>query len=64
MMKRQWGVREYKCGDEGEILKLHTLVFGSEAKADWWQWRYKQNPAGEPVIVLAEAEQGIVGNML
>lgn len=60
-MAKRWYPREYKEGDEQNILALHKLVFGSEVSLEWWAWQYKQNPAGQAVIVLAESDQGIVG---
>ncbi|MFC2002742.1 GNAT family N-acetyltransferase [Chloroflexota bacterium] len=61
-MTRQWHLREYKEGDERDILDLYKLVFGVEMSLEHWLWKYKRNPAGQPFIILAEAEQGIVGH--
>lgn len=60
-MTRQWHPRQYQEGDEGGILDLYTLAFGSDISAERLVWQYKQNPAGQPIIHLAESSQGIVG---
>ena len=61
-MTKQWSMREYREGDEKGILELYKEVFGTEVSAESWQWRYKQNPAGQAVIVITESDQGIVGH--
>lgn len=60
-MTKHWHSREYKEGDEKEILGLYKLVFGTEISDEYWLWKYKRNAAGPALIVVAEAEQGIVG---
>jgi predicted N-acetyltransferase YhbS len=62
-MTRQWHVREYEQGDERGILDLYKLVFGTEMSTEHWSWKYERNPAGQPVIVLAQsADDEIVGH--
>ncbi len=47
-------IREYREGDEVSIMKLRGLVLSGSKDMDWWVWQYKQNPAGEPIIIVAE----------
>ena len=60
-MTGQWHSREYKEGDERGILDLYKLVFGAEMSVSHWEWKYKRNPAGQALIILAETDGGIVG---
>lgn len=36
-------VRDLGVGDESAIVNLHTLVFGPQVDAAWFQWKYGQN---------------------
>jgi predicted N-acetyltransferase YhbS len=58
----RWYAREYNDGDEQAILGLHETVFGAELSSEWWTWLYKQNPTGQGIIVVAEADRRIVGH--
>ena len=60
-MKKPWFSREYNAGDRESLCELHKLVFDSQFSAERWTWQYQENPAGQAVIVLAESDQGIVG---
>ena len=60
-MTRPWFSRECTAGDSESLRELHKLVFGTQVSAERWRWKYKGNPAGQAVIVLAESDQGIVG---
>lgn len=60
-MAEKWIVREYREGDEGDLIALHREVFGSEADPEWWRWRYLGNSACPPIILVAVADQRIVG---
>lgn len=60
-MTRQWYPREYKEGDEKDILDLYQLVFGTQMSTEHWVWEYKRSTAGEAVIIVAESDDGIVG---
>jgi GNAT superfamily N-acetyltransferase len=58
----KWSIREYREGDEEEILKLRGLVFGESNDRQWWQWMFRQNPSGPAFIVIAETDQEIIGH--
>ncbi|MGA8849159.1 MAG: GNAT family N-acetyltransferase [Dehalococcoidia bacterium] len=65
-MKRKWSMRAYKEGDEEGILELWKAVYPEreydrEKWLRWWQWMYKDNPAGPGRIWLAEHDSKIVG---
>lgn len=65
-MEQRWSIRAYKKGDEEGIYELWNSVYPAK-KYDrdkwlrWWQWLYKDNPAGESKIWLAEHNGKIVG---
>ena len=60
--------RLYAQGDEDQIFELVKAVWGSKLeipkKNYWnegWQWMYTCNPAGKPIIWLAEQNGRLVG---
>ena len=63
-MDQNWSARAYRNGDEEQILELYSAVFGEITdKNKWlneWKWKYKQNPAGEPIIWVACCDNKIV----
>jgi GNAT superfamily N-acetyltransferase len=65
-MKRKWSMRAYKEGNEEGILELWKAVYpereyNQEKWLRWWQWMYRDNPAGGGRIWLAEHDGKIVG---
>jgi GNAT superfamily N-acetyltransferase len=36
-----WTLRPYRAGDEGEIMRLFTHVFGRETSEAQWRWKFK-----------------------
>jgi GNAT superfamily N-acetyltransferase len=65
-MERKWSMRAYKEGNEEGILELWKAVhpereFDREKWLRWWQWMYKDNPAGPGRIWLAEHDGKTVG---
>jgi hypothetical protein len=54
-------IREYKNGDEKEIIQLFNKVFNSNRKEEHWNWQFMENSAGKSVIVVAEDDSKIVG---
>lgn len=66
-MTKQQIIKEIACrfyqeGDEKAILELVKIAFGYEMKMDYWQWRYKNNPAGKGIINLAFHEGRLVSH--
>ncbi len=45
--------RPYRDGDEAAILALFEAAFRRPLSLRFWQWRFKGNPAGGPLIELA-----------
>jgi GNAT superfamily N-acetyltransferase len=64
-MDQNWSVRAYKEGDEEAIFELDSAVHGETMDKDlWlkrWHWNYHHNPAGSPIIWLAESNGKLVG---
>jgi len=66
-MKRVWSIRPYKEGDEEGILELRKAIdpprkHDRERWMRWWHWMYKDNPAGNGKIWLADCNGKIVGH--
>jgi len=61
-----WTARQYRPGDEHQILLLRSLVFGvvdeQRNTAEYWRWEFQDCPAGPATIWVAESEEGIVGH--
>ncbi|MDQ1336986.1 MAG: family N-acetyltransferase [Thermodesulfobacteriota bacterium] len=64
-MTHTWHIRDYRKGDEAQILALRQCVFGDldpvRLMPETWQWQFRDNPAGEPAWALAEEQGRIVG---
>ena len=64
-MERAWTAREYREGDEEGILELHEAIYGKvkdkEKWMRWWNWRYRNGPAGASIIWIAEADGKLAG---
>ena len=63
-MKRNRIVRPYCEGDEEKILSLFLCEYGEKRyrTMEWWQWRHKQNPAGDAIIWVVEKGSEIIGH--
>ena len=65
-----WNLRKYREGDELSIVDLLDIAFGKWKGITltkiqtiaYWKWWYKQNPAGSPIIWLAEHDNKIIGH--
>jgi len=61
-MGLSWHLRKYRDGDEQAIVELLNIAFGRWHNLEYWKWRYKKNPAGSPIIWLAEHDSKIIGH--
>lgn len=65
-MERAWTIREYREGDEKDILKLFEAIYGEVADKElwmrWWKWQFRDAPAGQARIWLADHNGEIVGH--
>jgi GNAT superfamily N-acetyltransferase len=65
-MKPVWSARPYIQGDEEGIFELDKAVHPERSwhnKEEWmqrWRWMYQQNPAGSPLIWLAQHNDRII----
>ena len=55
--------RKYKKGDEKELLPMMNGIFKYNMDKDYWDWKYKQCPAGFFTIVALNKEKKIIGQM-
>ena len=64
-MVNSFQIRDYREGDEKQILNLRQTVFGDldpvRLKKSTWLWQFRHNPAGEAFCSLAEDRGIIVG---
>lgn len=51
--ERGLDIRLYQEGDEKSIVNLLALVYGEDRGESWWNWYYRDNPAGAPLVYLA-----------
>jgi GNAT superfamily N-acetyltransferase len=63
-MGQEWFIRPYRSGDEEAIFEVFCAAFGEPHDKDqwleWWLWKYQNNPAGSPIIWVAEADDRLV----
>ena len=64
-MTHTWHIRDYRDGDEEQILGLRRRVFGDldpvRLMPETWRWQFRDNPAGASVWALAQDHDRIVG---
>ncbi|MBC7603792.1 MAG: GNAT family N-acetyltransferase [Ramlibacter sp.] len=58
---KKWSVREATANDDAGLGELFRVVFGFDRGDEHYHWKFRDNPAGPPIIALAEAEGKIVG---
>jgi GNAT superfamily N-acetyltransferase len=65
-MEREWSTREYQPGDEAGIVALWKEAFpeGESGRADltYWNWQFRDPPAGFARIRVAVVDEAIVGH--
>jgi len=61
-MKNTWIGRDYKKGDEVQILDLFEKVFGKKMTLDFWKWRFIENPFGRGIIKLLFDNDLLIGH--
>ena len=54
-------LRRYQPGDEAGILSLFRTVFGKERSPAYWQWQFRDNPAGQQILLAVTDGGEIVG---
>lgn len=67
-MERAWSIRRYKEGDEKGIFELTKAVYpekeyNREKWMQWWTWEFRNAPAGPAIILVAEQEDKIIGQL-
>jgi hypothetical protein len=56
-------IRNFKKGDEEEIIKLFNLVFNQKRTLDYWNWEFFKNPFGKGIIFVGEVNNKIVASL-
>ena len=52
-MTKGYDIRVWQPGDETAILELFQASFGRTLAPEFWDWRFRDHPAGGPLIMLA-----------
>jgi hypothetical protein len=55
-------IKDYQIGDEFKIIELFELVFKQKMTLEQWNWRFKENPAGQFMIKLMWDGQNLIGH--
>lgn len=55
-------IRPYQPGDEAAIIELFAQCFQRPLSASWWDWWFRDNPAGHALIELAWDGEQLVGH--
>jgi GNAT superfamily N-acetyltransferase len=61
--EREWTIRNYREGDEEQILELRGVALSGPKNKQWWKWMYRDGPLGPATIALAEVKHRIIGHM-
>ena len=65
MAEKNFTIRRFTLSDIDEVVKLLSTVFKTRCTSEWWNWKYKCNPAGfsgrQGDIWIAESVDGIIG---
>src|SRR5258707_4259000 len=56
-----WRIREAGLGDVEALLRLFEACVGYSRERAHVEWKFFANPFGRPLLVVAEAEDGLVG---
>lgn len=60
--KSRLSIRQYQEGDEEQILELRGITLSGSRSIPWWQWIYRNGPAGPAICWLAVDCQKIIGH--
>ena len=62
--KKSFSIRRFEISDASSVIRLLELVFKHPFSPEWWNWKYRLNPAGfwgeQGDIWVAESEGEIV----
>lgn len=65
MNEKSFSVRRFAMSDVSNIVQLLRIVFKKDFSQEWWNWKYKSNPAGfwgeKGDIWIAENQNRLVG---
>lgn len=61
-MEKQWVCRDYRDGDEAQIVDLFFKVFGRKLSLEFWKWRFRNNPFGNAICKLMFDADKMIGH--
>ncbi|AQL44211.1 hypothetical protein BV210_16490 [Halorientalis sp. IM1011] len=60
--EQEYAIRPFAAGDESRFLDLYETVWGHGRTSEWFDWRFRANPAADRVrMILAERDRTLVG---
>jgi hypothetical protein len=60
-VKDDFVIRRYEASDRDALLRLLSVVYPEVTSQAAFSWRFEQNPAGVPILVVAEDKTGLIG---
>ncbi len=67
MNEKSFSIRRFAMSDVNDVVQLLKLAFKKEVSSEWWNWKYKLNPAGFwgelGDIWIAENMNQVVGHL-
>lgn len=55
----RYTVRTFESDDRSAFLSLYESVFGHQRNADWFRWKFSENPYVDHVPILVAIEDGV-----
>lgn len=62
MSEKEVLIREYKPGDEADVIKMHNEIFSTNLTLEHWYWQFRDHVQGHAWITFAEIKKEIVGH--
>lgn len=59
--ERDYEIRSFAPGDRDQFLDLYEAVWDHQRSADWFDWRFRENPASDRVRMVVAEREGVVG---
>ncbi|ELZ22131.1 GNAT family N-acetyltransferase [Natrinema limicola] len=54
----QYTVRAFDLADRATFLSMYETVFGHERSADWFRWKFSENPFADHVPIIVASDDG------
>lgn len=61
-MEKSWVCRDYRAGDENQILALNNEFNKTKMSLDHWKWKFASSPFGKAIIKLLFDGEKLIGH--